>query len=164
MILRLSVTLALWEIATNATLRLGGQWTTVAMLSLAALAFFLAFSFKRPLPKFQMARPELAALSCIVAACWLSTAAYQMANPDDDYWIHSPVQSQIFRAVLPPHNPFLTDYQLGGSLRSRSAHRRIQPPLWNFPSARSVVGDKPAPTELHPVVGINSENLRRVRF
>ncbi len=110
----ISVNFALWLMLANFTLRQGGSWGSVGGLTLVGLVAAFAHLRKSPIQLGGWRRQDMAALTALIAICWLSTAAFQLANTDDDYWIHSPVQAQIYRGELPPHNPFLTNYKLGG--------------------------------------------------
>lgn len=51
------------------------------------------------------------ALSALVL---LYTNAQQIANPDDDYWIHAPLQGLMRHGNFPPFNPFFSDIAMNG--------------------------------------------------
>jgi hypothetical protein len=40
--------------------------------------------------------------------------AQQIANPDDDYWIHAPLQGLMRHGNFPPFNPFFSDIPMNG--------------------------------------------------
>ena len=42
------------------------------------------------------------------------TNAQQIANPDDDYWIHAPLQGLMRHGNFPPFNPFFSDIAMNG--------------------------------------------------
>lgn len=52
------------------------------------------------------------ALGCLVI--YLFTNAQQIANPDDDYWIHAPLQGLMLHDNFPPTNPFFSDIPMNG--------------------------------------------------
>lgn len=42
------------------------------------------------------------------------TNAQQIANPDDDFWIHAPLQGLMRHGNFPPFNPFFSDIAMNG--------------------------------------------------
>ena len=51
-----------------------------------------------------------AALSIVVLYCnW-----GQVQNLDDDFWIHTPIQTELLKGGYPPHNPFFPELFLNG--------------------------------------------------
>ncbi len=66
--------------------------------------------------------PKLVALPkavdwSLVALCLLTifyTNAQQIAEPDDDYWIHAPLQGLMRHGNFPPFNPFFSDIPMNG--------------------------------------------------
>lgn len=56
-------------------------------------------------------RWTLLALSVVVA---IYSNAQQIANPDDDYWIHAPLQGLMRHDNFPPFNPFFSDIPMNG--------------------------------------------------
>ncbi len=47
-------------------------------------------------------------------AIYLYTNSQQIANPDDDYWIHMPLQGLMLHGGFPPTNPFFSDVPMNG--------------------------------------------------
>ncbi len=45
---------------------------------------------------------------------YLFTASQQIINPDDDYWIHTPLQGLMVHGNFPPFNPFFSDIPMNG--------------------------------------------------
>lgn len=45
---------------------------------------------------------------------YLFTSSQQLLNPDDDYWIHSPLQGLMLHDNFPPFNPFFSDIPMNG--------------------------------------------------
>ena len=55
------------------------------------------------------------------ALVWISlgliyffTASQQIANPDDDFWIHTPLQGLMLHGNFPPFNPFFSEIPMNG--------------------------------------------------
>lgn len=63
----------------------------------------------RPLPRWL--HWTLLALGAVVL---VYTNAQQIANPDDDYWIHAPLQGLMRHDNFPPFNPFFSDIPMNG--------------------------------------------------
>ena len=63
----------------------------------------------RPLP--QWVTWSLIGLGSLVL---VYTNAQQIANPDDDYWIHAPLQGLMRHSNFPPFNPFFSDIPMNG--------------------------------------------------
>lgn len=62
-----------------------------------------------PMPRW--ARLCLGGLALLVL---VYTNAQQIANPDDDYWIHTPLQGLMRHHNFPPSNPFFSDIPMNG--------------------------------------------------
>ena len=85
-------------------------------LGLQLLAFILLLALRkeepapiRPLPRW--VTWSLVALGAVVL---VYTNAQQIANPDDDYWIHAPLQGLMRQSNFPPFNPFFSDIPMNG--------------------------------------------------
>jgi hypothetical protein len=101
----------------NATLRMGLGWpatggATVCFLLLLGLGCRLKPA--PPVPPVPLARWELPLLALLALSVWAVTAVSQLDVIDDDYWLHTPVQRQIFDGQLPPSNPIAPDLVLQG--------------------------------------------------
>lgn len=84
-------------------------------LALQAIATVLLWRF-RPPPSEQkrlstLTTQIMAFLSLLVV---LYTNAFQIAHPDDDYWIHTPLQGLLRNDTFPPTNPFFSDIPMNG--------------------------------------------------
>ena len=62
-------------------------------------------------PLSRWANWSLIVLSVIVG---VYANAQQIANPDDDYWIHAPLQGLMRHGNFPPFNPFFSDIPMNG--------------------------------------------------
>lgn len=62
-----------------------------------------------PLPR--LCTRLLLGLSALVG---IYTNAQQIANPDDDFWIHAPLQGLMRHGNFPPFNPFFSDIPMNG--------------------------------------------------
>ncbi|MBI3925173.1 MAG: hypothetical protein HY319_06505 [Armatimonadetes bacterium] len=56
----------------------------------------------------------MALLAAAAFAVYVFTNAQQIANPDDDYWIHAPLQGLMLHGNFPPYNPFFSDIPMNG--------------------------------------------------
>lgn len=98
-----------------------GDWTALDVSLVATLAAQLLLlgllAWKAPRgPAFAASLPRTAhrllwALSAVVI---FYTNAQQIANPDDDYWIHAPLQGLMRAGNFPPFNPFFSDIAMNG--------------------------------------------------
>jgi hypothetical protein len=91
------------ELSTGATLAL-------QLLLIAGLLWKAPKGLARePLPR--AATLILGGLSLLVL---FYTNAQQIANPDDDFWIHAPLQGLMRHGNFPPFNPFFSDIAMNG--------------------------------------------------
>jgi len=49
-----------------------------------------------------------------VAAVYLSCLAFRLMSPDDDYWLHMPMQGSMQSGLFPPRNPFFIEIVMNG--------------------------------------------------
>lgn len=104
-------------VGVNLCLRLGLSLTTSVLITMgvqAALAAALALKGPKSLPWRYLPRTSdwiLGGLSLIVL---FYCNAQQVANPDDDYWIHAPLQGLMRAGNFPPTNPFFSDIPMNG--------------------------------------------------
>ncbi len=57
---------------------------------------------------------EKALVILFAALVWVSTNASQMGLPDQDYWLHAPLQRFMLDGQFPPRNPYFQDLLLHG--------------------------------------------------
>ncbi|MCA9795204.1 MAG: hypothetical protein KC910_25520, partial [Candidatus Eremiobacteraeota bacterium] len=53
----------------------------------------------------------------LIGVCLLTyvfSNAQQIGSPDDDFWIHSPLQGLMLHGNFPPYNPFFSDIPMNG--------------------------------------------------
>ncbi|CAM9906370.1 unnamed protein product, partial [Phaeothamnion confervicola] len=50
----------------------------------------------------------------VLVVIYLFTASQQIANPDDDFWIHTPLQGLMLHGNFPPFNPFFSEIPMNG--------------------------------------------------
>ncbi len=86
---------------------------TVGVIALAALLIAL-LTRPQPLQKPRLHPATLAFLVVAGLAIYLFTNSQQVANPDDDYWIHTPLQGLMLHGGFPPTNPFFSDIPMNG--------------------------------------------------
>ena len=87
-------------------------WTLALQALLLVILWFLRprdFGPIRPLDKWT--KWGLIVLSVVVG---IYANAQQIANPDDDYWIHAPLQGLMRHGNFPPFNPFFSDIPMNG--------------------------------------------------
>jgi hypothetical protein len=85
---------------------------TLSVQTIASIPLWL----KRPEP------PEIVALTKIHTGCLLTLVSivlfyansHQIANPDDDFWIHTALQGLIRNGTFPLRNPFFPDIPMNG--------------------------------------------------
>lgn len=86
--------------------------TLAALVGAAAL---IAFTTKAPpLERPGLKPATLAFLVLATLAIYLFTNSQQIRNPDDDYWIHTPLQGLMLHGSFPPTNPFFSDLPMNG--------------------------------------------------
>lgn len=83
----------------------------VELVALAGLAWKAPSA--RPLRTLE-SRPLKALLFGLSALVLVYTNAQQIAFPDDDYWIHAPLQGLMRAGNFPPFNPFFSDIAMNG--------------------------------------------------
>lgn len=101
----------------NATLRMGAGWLATGVATVCFLLFLVLgcrLKPSQPIPLTCLARWELPLLALVALSLWMVTASGQLDSIDDDYWIHTPVQRQIFDGQLPPRNPLVPELNLQG--------------------------------------------------
>ena len=86
----------------------------VTLAVLAVLALLILWKASPPpsrgaLPK--LCTRLLVGLSALVG---VYTNAQQIASPDDDFWIHAPLQGLMRHGNFPPFNPFFSDIAMNG--------------------------------------------------
>jgi hypothetical protein len=95
-------------------------WTALEISVAVTLSLQLVLlgllAWKAPSAPARVALPKrattlLLALSVLVL---LYSNAQQIANPDDDYWIHAPLQGLMRQGNFPPFNPFFSDIAMNG--------------------------------------------------
>lgn len=98
-----------------------GDWTAldvsvVATLAVQLLLIGLLLWKARPGSSSWPALPKVGTVSVLVLSglVALYTNAQQIANPDDDYWIHAPLQGLMRAGNFPPFNPFFSDIAMNG--------------------------------------------------
>jgi hypothetical protein len=95
-------------------------WTALEVsvaVTLAAQTLVLALlAWRAPSAPTRQAVPRMAGalLVTISALVLFYTNAQQIANPDDDYWIHAPLQGLMRHGNFPPFNPFFSDIAMNG--------------------------------------------------
>lgn len=100
---------ALYRSATLAT----SCGLTLSVLLLVALLVL----WRCPAPPIKTAKdgPRLQwLLGAMVALVFLYSNAQQIAESDDDYWIHTPLQGLMRHDSFPPYNPFFSDIPMNG--------------------------------------------------
>lgn len=121
----IALSLVLTLIGVNACYRvLGsatyGAWTALDLSVTATLVgqvlLALAIAWKAPPapPMEPLPRAASWSLGALAAAVAIYTNAQQIANPDDDYWIHAPLQGLMRAGNFPPFNPFFSDIAMNG--------------------------------------------------
>lgn len=85
----------------------------IAVLAVASLVLWWRRGREvEPMRKLSRAQSYcLAALASIVV---IYTNAQQITIPDDDYWIHAPLQGLMRASNFPPINPFFSDIPMNG--------------------------------------------------
>lgn len=84
-------------------------------LAWQCLAIALLYSRARSGPSiWRLPGPASAILLGLSALVLFYTNAQQIANPDDDYWIHAPLQGLMRHGNFPPFNPFFSDIAMNG--------------------------------------------------
>ena len=103
---------------TNLALRAGGsteQALTGAALALtAAGALLWAVSSK---PEFERPRLSLlgwAYLLGFTGLVYFTSVSILFLNPDDDFWLHAPMQAQLLKGNFPIRNPVFPELSYGG--------------------------------------------------
>jgi len=93
----------------------GGLPVAVAARSALPLLMLLAWLLK-PIPRVESRLPRSLCLAVAGGALAVAvfTSASQNVGPDDDAWIHTPLQADFVRGGVPPHNPFFPDVVLKG--------------------------------------------------
>jgi hypothetical protein len=87
-------------------------WTlALEALVLAVLWFTRPKKIAKLEPLSKWAHWLLIGLSVVVG---IYANAQQIANPDDDYWIHAPLQGLMRHGNFPPFNPFFSDIPMNG--------------------------------------------------
>ncbi len=86
---------------------------TLLVLALAAL-LILVLGQAPPLRRPGLHPGTLVFLVLAGLAIYLYTNSQQIANPDDDYWIHMPLQGLMLHGGFPPTNPFFSDVPMNG--------------------------------------------------
>lgn len=86
---------------------------TLLVLALAALSI-LVLGQAPPLRRPGLHPGTLAFLVLAGLAVYLYANSQQIANPDDDYWIHTPLQGLMLHGGFPPTNPFFSDIPMNG--------------------------------------------------
>lgn len=91
----------------------GSLLVTVLLLSLGTAAVI----WKMPAPALSprpLNRLTLGILGLTSAFVWFYTNLSQNIAPDDDYWIHTPLQGLLVRGRFPLVHPFFSDIEMGG--------------------------------------------------
>lgn len=87
--------------------------STMAVLAVAsALIALLAKAPELHRPRLKTATTAFLVLATL--AIYLFTNSQQIRNPDDDYWIHTPLQGLMLHGAFPPTNPFFSDLPMNG--------------------------------------------------
>lgn len=113
----LSVGLICTLIGVNFFYRKTGLGNSVGLTLALELLALLVLWYKRPkelparTPLDKWSHWLLLGLSAVVG---IYAASQQIANPDDDYWIHAPLQGLMRHGNFPPFNPFFSDIPMNG--------------------------------------------------
>jgi hypothetical protein len=97
----------------------GLEIAVAVTLLVQLLAILLLWWRARPQPQpadSAQVMPRVASwlLLALSALVLFYTNAQQIANPDDDYWIHAPLQGLMRHGNFPPFNPFFSDIAMNG--------------------------------------------------
>ncbi|MGE0490679.1 MAG: hypothetical protein AB7S38_15850 [Vulcanimicrobiota bacterium] len=85
---------------------------TLGLQALACLGlWFVNAPETAPLP---LGGPTKAFLIAVCLLIYLFSNAQQIGSPDDDFWIHSPLQGLMLHGNFPPYNPFFSDIPMNG--------------------------------------------------
>jgi len=99
-----------WFMIATSAFQLGGlDPSTAARLALLASLAGVAATYRHR-PEYSYRR-DLVALAGVLVALLVY---WQAGELDDDFWIHSPVQSQLQFSGLPPGHPYFPDLVLRG--------------------------------------------------
>lgn len=87
-------------------------WTLLLQTLLLAVLWYFRSREIEPMQQVgKWTKWGLIFLSVVVA---IYANAQQIANPDDDYWIHAPLQGLMRHGNFPPFNPFFSDIPMNG--------------------------------------------------
>ena len=111
-VMGLGLAIALTLLGVNGIYRLANLDHAVA-LTLAAELALGALLLRLPKPAHSPWRWSLFSW-IFLALIYFFTASQQIANPDDDYWIHTPLQGLLLHGNFPPFNPFFSEIPMNG--------------------------------------------------
>ncbi len=100
----------------NLGLRLGGELSTTLLMTAVSLVGASLFVARSPTASRDndLSRTELVMVGLCLGVLYLLTNQGQLSTPDDDYWLHTPVQRMMAEGVFPPRNPVFPELPLHG--------------------------------------------------
>jgi hypothetical protein len=85
------------------------------LIGMALLSVLLVLLGRGPSPRRPGLHPGTIVFLVLASlAIYLYTNSQQIANTDDDYWIHMPLQGLMLHGGFPPTNPFFSDIPMNG--------------------------------------------------
>lgn len=116
--LSLGLGLTLLLLGVNALLLAGlsmGASLLVSVLTLAVVSVVSVWKLPAPeLARTSLHRFTAWTLGLTGGFVWIYTNLSQNIAPDDDYWIHTPLQGLLVRGRFPLVHPFFSDIEMGG--------------------------------------------------
>lgn len=109
----LFTTLGLVNLLLRANFELTQSIWSASCLILVGLGV-TSLGFKRSAAGTKMGSKESICLLAMTLVVWLYTNASQFGLPDQDYWIHAPLQRYMLDGLFPPVNPFFPELELHG--------------------------------------------------
>lgn len=108
----------LYAIACNLGLRAGLSIDQAAVVGVGAVAVLAVLVFiQRKAPPWQASNlgwPTVLYLGAFSFLIYHTVLTILFLNPDDDFWIHAPMQAQLLKGNFPLKNPAFPDLSYGG--------------------------------------------------
>ncbi len=101
----------------NLGLRLGLPWNGSLIVCGAIHLLLIAALWKTQAPEPETSEISWLEASLLLGFCLMVvmvTNAGQLHSPDDDYWLHTPLQAHLKDGSFPPLNPFFSNLELKG--------------------------------------------------